>query len=193
MPSLPRSSVCNGEPSTLAGFWDLKGDATQEGLESERPRHHCPPGLAAAHACVLALEPPAGTSPDFPEPLRRHVAAQSSRAGPHSSPHQPPLPPVLPLLPEAVIGFTPHTFRFSSVKWVSSPAGSLQPSVCEHDPHIRGEQHDPGGSRYQEAQTQALSRPGLPSRFSLFIYRPGKHPSWPCSAHRVRGFHKGWI
>lgn len=94
--SLPQSSVCNGgtapRPASLAEFCDLKGDATQERLEGERPGHHCPPGLAwpglaVAHACLLTLEVPTqpvpvGTLACLSRTLRLRVAAQRCRAGP---------------------------------------------------------------------------------------------------------------
>lgn len=135
----------------------------QERLERERLRHHCLPVPAAAHACLLTLEVSynsllRGPSPDFPETLRLHAAAQSSRSGPPSSSPPPPAPSAFPAAfsfstCKAVTSFTAHTLGVCSVKCVSSSACSPQPSICEKGltKEVR-EPHSSVGSMYQKTQ-----------------------------------------
>lgn len=138
LPSLPQSSpLCKEEkqPSLppLLGSVDLTGARTGETGERKAPAPlptcpGCGPCLPS-HLGGLYNSLLRGPSSDFPETLRLHAAAQSSRSGPHSFSPPPPAPSAFPAAYsfstcKAVTSFTAHTLGVCSVKCVRSSACS---------------------------------------------------------------------
>lgn len=157
------------QPASLTGFGNLKGDATQERLERERPRAPLPAchGLAVARAHLLTLDTPhnqilQGPSPDVLGALRFML--------PLRAPGQDILQLIIPLLAEAAIDFTAHTLRVFICKMGRQPCLFSQPSVCEDEPH-KGSQGAAwhSGLNISEKQIQPGSKPGTPSCLSSFI------------------------